>query len=404
MFKRKFTHYASNSRGLPGRPRGVGGGRRGSRGGRGGTGLNPALLVKKATGVTEVDTFRPSFEFKDLPVHPQLKANILKKGYTTPTPIQEGTILHINEGRDVLGIANTGTGKTAAFLIPFINAALGDPNERVLILVPTREIAIQIQDEFVGFTHGTRLLSVVCVGGLPIIRQIRSLKMGPVCVIATPGRLKDLLERGAISLSRCKKVILDEADRMVDMGFIKDIKMILGLLPKERQSLFFSATLPSDVKDLIHSFLHDPVTVSVKKQETAENVDQDIVEVMPSQNKLSVLIGLLKKENFQKVLIFLRTKRGVDRLFGSLKDAGFSVACIHGDKEQGHRTRALDAFKANRIQILVATDVAARGLDIPNVSHVINFDMPQTYEDYIHRIGRTGRMDKKGHALTFVER
>jgi superfamily II DNA/RNA helicase len=216
--------------------------------------------------------------------------------------------------------------------------------------------------------------------------------------------MKDLIERKAINLGRFNRIILDEADRMVDMGFIKDIRYLLSLLPKERQSLFFSATLPHDVKDLIHSFLRDPITISVKKQDTSANVDQDVITVFPGQNKYQILKALLEKEHFQKVLVFTRTKRGADRLSEYLIQERFTVACIHGDKEQRQRQKALDAFKDNRIQILVATDVAARGLDIPNVSHVINFDMPQTYEDYVHRIGRTGRADKKGHALTFIEK
>lgn len=414
MFQRKFVDRASNRRPGPSRgPRrsGGGGGFRGGRGGHGGGRggragmpyINPALLVRKATGIIEKDDFVPSFEYKDIPVHPLLRANILKKGYKFPTPIQDGTILPISEGRDVLGIANTGTGKTAAFLIPLIHKALGDPGERVIILVPTREIATQIQDEFIGFTQGSRLWSVVCVGGMPIGKQIRNLKMDPQFIIATPGRIKDLIERRAVNLGRCRRVILDEADRMVDMGFIKDIRYLLSLLPKERQSLFFSATLPNDVKDLIHSFLHDPVTVSVKKRDTSDNVDQDVIRLQPGENKYKVLRDLLIKEHFNKVLVFTRTKRGADRLTDFLNQERFAVACIHGDKEQRQRQRALDALKENRIQILVATDVAARGLDIPNVSHVINFDMPQTYEDYVHRIGRTGRADKKGHALTFIE-
>ena len=405
MFRKKFgSRSGSSSR--PSSPhRRRSGPPRGGRGGRAGQPyINPALLVRKATGVVEKDDFVPSFEYKDIPVHPQLRANILKKGYVTPTPIQDSTILPISEGRDVLGIANTGTGKTAAFLIPLIHKALNEPRERILILVPTREIATQIQDEFVGFAQGTRLWSVVCTGGLPLGKQIRHLKVDPTCVIATPGRLKDLIERKAINLACFHRVILDEADRMVDMGFIKDIRYLLGLLPAQRQSLFFSATLPNEVKDLIHGFLHDPVTVSVKKQDTSANVDQDIVTVLPGQNKYQILRALLIKEHFQKVLVFTRTKRGADRLTQFLVQERFTVACIHGDKEQRQRQKALDAFKEHRIQVLVATDVAARGLDIPNVSHVINFDMPQTYEDYVHRIGRTGRAANKGHALTFVEK
>jgi len=379
-------------------------GPRPSRASKGST-LDPALFQRRAVEPAPEEVFLPSFEYKDLPVDPQLRGNILNKGYKVPTPIQNESILPIAEGRDVLGIANTGTGKTAAFLIPLLHRALQPgPKERVLILVPTREIATQIFDEFKAFSRGLPLHAAVCVGGLPIFRQIRDLRMDPSFVIATPGRMKDIIERKAINLSRFSRIVLDEADRMVDMGFIKDVRHILSHVPGQRQSLFFSATLPKEVKDLIHSFLHNPITVSVKKQETSMNVDQDVIWVSKTDNKIGMLVDLLRKEHFEKVLIFARTKRGVDKLTKFLHECGFAVACIHGDKEQNQRQRALDAFKAHRIKILVATDVAARGLDIPNVSHVINYDAPEAYEDYVHRIGRTGRAGKKGHALTFVER
>lgn len=367
--------------------------------------MDPALFVRKAIEPIATEVHIPKFEYKDLPVEAALRDNILKKGYKFPTPIQEDSILPINEGRDVLGIANTGTGKTAAFLIPLINRALqSGPKERVLIMVPTREIATQIQEELFGFTQGLRLRSAVCVGGLFIGRQIQNLRQDPNFVIATPGRLKDLLERRALNLSQFTRVVLDEADRMVDMGFINDIREILAQLPKERQSLFFSATLPPEVKNLIHSFLRDPVTVSVKKHETSAHVEQEVMWVRNGDNKLRMLSDLLRAAHFQKVLIFGRTKRGVDKLTQFLQKEGFLVACIHGDKAQNQRQRALDAFKEHKIKILVATDVAARGLDIPNVSHVINYDVPQAYEDYVHRIGRTGRAGKKGHAITFYEK
>lgn len=364
--------------------------------------VDPSLFVKKATGLAPQEAYKPSFNYENLQISPSLRANILKKGYKDPTPIQDQSIFHVMEGKDVLGIANTGTGKTAAFLIPLINKIIENRQLRVLILVPTREIATQISDEFLAFAQGLNLYSTVCVGGLFIGRQIDSLRRNPQFVIATPGRLKDLMDRRAIDLSRFGHLVLDEADRMVDMGFINDIKKILSLLPVQRQSLFFSATLPTEVKNLIHSFLKNPVTVSVKKQDTSANVDQDVVRVAHGENKMEILVSLLRQSHFSKVLIFGRTKHGVDKVTKMLEEKGFRVACIHGNKIQSKRQRALDAFKANKIQILVATDVAARGLDIPNVSHVINFDPPQTYEDYVHRIGRTGRADKKGIALTFI--
>lgn len=370
---------------------------------RGGSSLNPSLFIRKATGLAKQEIYTPSFVYADLKVNSTLKANILRKGYTVPTPIQDQTIFLVMDGKDVLGIANTGTGKTAAFLIPLIEKVIADPQKKVLIIVPTREIATQIHDEFVAFAHGLRLFSVVCVGGMSIGRQIGGLQRQHNFVIATPGRLKDLQDRRVINLSRFTHVVLDEADRMVDMGFINDIRRLLAALPPDRQSLFFSATLPIAVKNLIHSFLKNPITVSVKKQDTAANVDQDIVRITHGQNKIDVLTALLRQAHFSKVLIFGRTKRGVDRITQSLELKGFKVASIHGDKIQSRRQKSLDLFKANHVQILVATDVAARGLDIPNVSHVINFDVPQTYDDYVHRIGRTGRADKKGIALTFVE-
>lgn len=395
MFRNRRPNSRPSSRRSP-RP---------SRGNSKGSSVDPALFIRKAVEPEPEEVFVPTFEYKDLPIDPQLRGNILKKGYTAPTPIQDASILPIAEGKDVLGIANTGTGKTAAFLIPLLHRAIQPgPRERILILVPTREIATQIFQEFLAFSRGLRLHAAVCVGGLPIYRQIRDLKMDPDCVIATPGRIKDLIDRKAINLARFNRVVLDEADRMVDMGFINDVRYILSHVADERQSLFFSATLPKEVKDLIHSFLKNPVTISVKKQETSMNVDQDVVWVSRTDNKIGMLVDLLRKQHFEKVLIFARTKRGVDKLTRFLADVGFQVACIHGDKAQSQRQRALDAFKANRIKILVATDVAARGLDIPNVSHVINYEAPESYEDYVHRIGRTGRAGKKGIALTFVDR
>lgn len=366
--------------------------------------LDHKLFIKKAAAVPEEENFTPSFDFSNIQVNATLKSNILQKGYTTPTPIQDKTIMEIMQKKDVLGIANTGTGKTAAFLIPLIHNCVSNPTMKVLILTPTRELATQIQSEFNSFSRNLRVFSALCVGGMWIGKQIQELKRNPQFLIATPGRLKDLQERRSVNLSQYNHLVLDEADRMVDMGFIDDIRDILSKLPGQRQSMFFTATLPPDVKSLIHSFLKNPVSVSVKKQDTAANIDQDIIRIAYKDNKMDVLINLLKQTNiFTKVLIFGRTKRGVDRIARGLEEKQFPVVSIHGDKVQSKRQKALDLFKSNRAQILVATDVAARGLDIPNVSHVINFDMPQSYEDYIHRIGRTGRANKKGKALTFID-
>lgn len=369
-----------------------------------GSKIDPSLFIKKATPQIEQEEYIPSFEYGEIPVHPQLKANLLKKGYKLPTPIQDQAIPHILEGRDILGIANTGTGKTAAFLVPLLHRAISDPKMKVLILAPTRELAVQIQDEFNALAKELRIWSILVVGGLSMHRQISGLRGNTRFLIATPGRLNDLKDRKAVNLATYTHLVLDEADRMVDMGFINDIRKILSGLPEKRHSLFFSATLPNEVKSLIHSFLKDPVTVSVKKQDTSANVEQDVIRVRFGESKIDILVDLLKNDaTLSKVLIFGRTKRGVDRIALALEARDFSVVSIHGDKVQNKRQKALDLFKQNKAQILVATDVAARGLDIPNVSHVINFDVPQSYEDYVHRIGRTGRADKQGKALTFLE-
>jgi ATP-dependent RNA helicase RhlE len=364
--------------------------------------IDLSKLVNKALPVEEKTEYTPSHRFEDFAVDQRLKINVAKKGYLKPTPIQDQTIQHILEGKDLVGIANTGTGKTAAFLIPLLNKVLHDRRQVVLILAPTRELALQTHEEFNGFSMGTGLHAVLCIGGSSIGMQISHLRRGYNFVIGTPGRIKDLIQRRVLNLGNIKNVVVDEADRMLDMGFIHDIKYLLELLPKERQSLFFSATIDNDVAGLINSFLKNPVTVSVKVRETAANVQQDVIRVENGKKRIEVLQELLSKKEFNKVLIFGRTKHGVEKLSVSLAERGFKVASIHGNKSQSQRQSALRSFKENRVQALVATDVAARGLDINNVSHVINYDMPSTYDDYIHRIGRTGRADKLGVALTFV--
>ena len=364
--------------------------------------LDIRSFINKAVIVEEVDHFIPEHEFSDFLIEEKLKKNIATKGYVAPTSIQDRTIPHILKGQDVVGIANTGTGKTAAFLIPLINKMMKNPDGSVLIVVPTRELATQINDELKGFAPGTGLFSVVCVGGTQMGPQLRELKYKNHFIIGTPGRLKDLIERRALDLSKTSSVVLDEADRMLDMGFMPDMKFIMGQMPKERHTLFFSATMSKEIERLIHEFCREPVSISVKTQDTSKNVDQDIVRMKAGEDKLQALEDILKHEGSNKVLIFGRTKHGVERLAKTLSSRGFEADSIHGDKSQGQRQRALDAFKTNKIKILVATDVAARGLDIPLVSHVINYDLPATYEDYIHRIGRTGRAGAVGKALTFV--
>ncbi len=374
-----------------------------SRGRSMGEHLDINLFINKAVIVEEFDHFLPEHMFKDFNIEESLKKNIIAKGYTAPTSIQDRTIPHILNGRDVVGIANTGTGKTAAFLIPLIDKVLKNPTESVLIVVPTRELATQIEDELRGFAKGLGLFAVTCVGGTSISAQLRDLRYRNHFVIGTPGRLKDLIDRRALNLSKTYSVVLDEADRMLDMGFLPDMKELMTHLPKDRHTLFFSATMSKEIERLIQDFLKDPVSISVKTRDTSKNVDQDIVRMKRGEDKQAALEKLLSEPGFEKVLVFGRTKHGVERLSNNLTRSGFKADSIHGDKSQVQRQRSLDRFKKDELQVLVATDVAARGLDIRGVSHVINYDLPATYDDYIHRIGRTGRAGASGKALTFVE-
>jgi ATP-dependent RNA helicase RhlE len=375
-----------------------GGGRRGGRGS--GPRIDSSRYVRKAE-IVEEKPYHAKHEFNDFKLDSKIKKNIEYKGYKNPTPIQDQTIPLIIEGKDVLGIANTGTGKTAAFLLPLINKVILNPTEKVLIIVPTRELAVQIEDEFRDFSKFMNIYSVTCIGGANIRAQMYGLKRRYNFIIGTPGRLKDLVNRHMLNLSQFRTIILDEVDRMLDMGFIDDISYLVSKFPEKRQSLFFSATLERQMEPIIDRFLNNPIKVSVKTGDTARNVDQDIVRVT-TENKYDKLRELLETPAFHKVLIFTKTKIGADKLTRKLRDDNYKAESIHGDKSQYKRQQALDLFKMDKVNILIATDVAARGLDISNVSHVINYDEPSTYEDYVHRIGRTGRAGKKGFALTFV--
>jgi len=358
---------------------------------------------QERTKLPEVNTFSAVHSFADFHIEEELKRNITKKEYDAPTPIQDQAIPHIIEGKDLIGIANTGTGKTAAFLIPLINKVLKNRQEKIIIIAPTRELAVQIRDEFNILSHNLHIYSVLCIGGSSMYVQKSNLRRPFNFVIGTPGRIGDLIEQRCLILSAFGTVVLDEADHMVDIGFIHTIKHIISLLPKVRQSLFFSATIDGKVKEVLRDFVQNPVTVSVKTRDTAENVEQDIVKINGGHTKVDRLHDLLLQKTFEKVLIFGRTKFGVQRLSDELCRRGLKAGAMHGNKNQSQRQRVLDQFKHNEIKILLATDVASRGLDIPNVSHVINYDLPDSYEAYIHRIGRTGRADKKGIALTFLE-
>lgn len=365
--------------------------------------LDPNLFIRKAKEIEIQTEYLSSSRFEEYAIVDKLKQNIEEHGYSIPTAIQEKSIPQILSGKDVIGIANTGTGKTAAFLIPLVNKVFLNKLEKVLIIVPTRELAVQIHDEFKSFAKGLGIYSALLIGGMSMGRQKGDLRLNPQFVIGTPGRVKDLIKEKSLFLSLFHSVVLDEADRMVDIGFIDDIKYFISLLPAKRQSLFFSATISGKVKEVLNQFVCNPITVSVKQQDTAENIEQDIIKVENGYRKIDKLHDLLIQEEFSKVLIFGRTKWGIQRLTNELITRGFKAAVIHGNKNQNQRQRALQQFKTNEIQVLLATDVASRGLDIEDVTHVINYDMPASMEDYIHRIGRTGRANKKGFALTFVE-
>lgn len=395
-----YRNFRNRSNQRPGfRPSG------GSNGGYGRTRtFNPEFMIKAPVQPTVPQTeYEAKNRFEDFPIQPELLANVMARGYAAPTPIQDQAIPSVLAGRDLIGIANTGTGKTAAFLVPLINKVLLNRRERVLIVAPTRELAVQIREEFIAFSRGLNLFSVLAIGGTNMQRQKDAVRHQNFnFLIGTPGRLKDLAEIHAVHLNTFSTVVLDEADHMVDIGFIQDIRYLISLLPPVRQSLFFSATIDGKVASIIQTFVKEPVTVSVKTRETAENVEQRTIKVNVGQNKIDVLQDLLSKEEYDKVLIFGRTKWGVQKLSDELVKRGFRSEAIHGNKNQNQRLRTLEKFKRSEIQILLATDVASRGLDIPNVSHVINFELPESQENYVHRIGRTGRADKKGVALTFV--
>lgn len=367
-----------------------------------GENIDISKFIRREVSTASVEQYVATNTFSDFGFCPELQINLDKKEFSAPTSIQDQSIKPIMAGRDLIGLANTGTGKTAVFLLPLIEKVFKNRNEKVLIIAPTRELAIQIDNEFKAYSASMRLFSAICVGGTPIGKQIFTLKRNPNFVIGTPGRLKDLSERGHVRFSSFQNIVLDEVDRMLDMGFINEITDILNALPEKRQALFFSATLPLKIKTLIKQFLADPVTIEVKTGDTAANILQDVVRVNDKTQKFDTLVGLLEKSELTKVLIFSETKWDVEKLAIKLTENGHKAESIHGNKRQNQREKSLAAFRNNNCSILVATDVAARGLDIGDISHVINYTLPQTYNDYVHRIGRTGRGSKSGQALTFI--
>lgn len=342
-------------------------------------------------------------KFEQLPLDPRILAGIKNAGFTTPTPIQEQAIPLVLDGQDIIGLAQTGTGKTAAFILPILQRLTRGPLGRVraLVLAPTRELAEQIHQTSVALSKHTKARSVSIYGGVGKGPQIAALRRGTELVIACPGRLLDHINEGAIDLSRVEMLVLDEADRMCDMGFLPDIRRILKQLPRQRQTLFFSATMPTEIRELADSILDHPHTVQVDMIAPAKTVSHALYPV-PQGDKKQLLLGMLKQMPSERVLVFTRTKHRAKRLAQDLETQGYRAAALQGNMAQNRRQQAIDGFRNGRYDILVATDIAARGIDVSQISHVINFDMPDTVDAYTHRIGRTGRAERSGEALTFV--
>ncbi len=407
---RSFSSSSTPRRGdsYQGRQHRAGSGHRGRQGGgRGGGGgrklpsFDPSRFINtNPVDVTE-EVYTSTHTFDTFGLSPQLVKIIGGMGLTIPTPIQDQIIPHILKGRDVIGLAETGTGKTAAFLIPLIEETLQNNNQQALILTPTRELALQIEGELRKLTPGLRIYSTTCVGGTSIHPQIRSLKRKNHFVIGTPGRILDLINRGQLRPEAMSSVVLDEADRMLDMGFIKDMREILAETPKDKKTLFFSATMTTDAKKIVNDFLNDPVSISVKKKDVTNSIEQNVIPY-EQRTKFDTLTTLFENPELKRVLIFGSMKHSVEKLAQQLSTHKINSESIHGNKNHSQRQRALQRFKKGDVRVLVATDVAARGIHVDNVTHVINYDLPNTFEDYVHRIGRTGRGSNRGKALTFV--
>jgi ATP-dependent RNA helicase RhlE len=365
--------------------------------------LDPRLFVKKAQPSGQ-EGFRTEKTFSDLGLTAKLLQNILAKGYETLTNIQEQSILPLLQGRDMMGISKTGSGKTAAFLIPIIEHALKDPrNYTALVVTPTRELALQIEEEFKSLSAGLSLNSSTFIGGTNINSDHQKLQRKLQVIVGTPGRLLDLSDRRVLDLRKVNTLVLDEFDRMLDMGFILDVNKLVNRIGTRDQTLLFSATLEPGQKKLIDGLLSNPVEVKVYSGATTnENIEQQTIRVPEGQDKFDVLADLFANPELERVILFTETKRLADRLAKKLIQAGINAGQIHGDKSQNFRNRMIDEFKSGDIRVLVATDVAARGIDVADVSHVINYQLPMTMDAYIHRIGRTGRAGKIGHAITFV--
>ncbi|HUD05668.1 MAG TPA: DEAD/DEAH box helicase [Candidatus Saccharimonadales bacterium] len=364
--------------------------------------IHPSRFIQSAK-TTSSDEPVITSKFSDFTITPLIKQNLTQKGFDVTTPIQDQTIPIGLLGKDVVGIANTGTGKTAAFAVPILHQLITGEKKSALIMAPTRELAQQIEEECRSIAKSSGLNGALLIGGVSMGPQLRDLRFKPQIVIGTPGRIKDHLEQQTLNLSNFDIIVLDEVDRMLDMGFINDIRFILNKTAQTKQSFFFSATLDERVKTIIQQFSTDPVHVVVKTGETSDNVDQNIITYAGKNEKINKLHELLIRESVVKALVFDDTHRSVEKLCKELQLRGFETDAIHGGKSQSKRQKALDRFKDSKINVLVATDVAARGIDVVDITHVVNYSAPQSYGDYVHRIGRTGRAGRIGHALTFVE-
>ncbi len=351
----------------------------------------------------------PLSTFQELGLAAPIAQALAEERYEIPTPIQSQAIPHVLSGRDLVGIAQTGTGKTAAFALPILNHLAKNrfrPERRhcrVLVLSPTRELSGQILESFRTYGRHIRPSTALVIGGVPINRQVRALTNGVDILVATPGRLLDLMSTNAVTLAKVEIVVLDEADRMLDMGFIRDIRKIIAKLPVRKQTLFFSATMPEEIENLVAQLLHQPVRVSVTPlAKTADRINQRVVMIEKS-GKNALLSEMIKSENVVRAIVFTRTKHGADRVVRSLEQAGIAAAAIHGNKSQSQRERVLGGFREGRTRILIATDIAARGIDVDGITHIFNFDLPNIPESYVHRIGRTARAGAEGVAISFCD-
>lgn len=367
--------------------------------------LNPELLIQKAVS-SLVEKITVDTRFEEMNLQQQIKANIQKMGFISPTEIQDKTFDKLVNGSNLIGIANTGTGKTGAFLIPILENLLrnNDNKFQSLIVVPTRELALQVYDEFKKLSEGLKLRAACYIGGTNVEKDVRSAKNYFDLVIGTPGRLLDLRNRGSLKTGRFEVLVLDEFDKMLDMGFIRDIRELIGGMQQRKQTLLFSATKDPKQQTIINEIVSNPFIVEIHSgDQSSKNIEQDIIKVQEGQDKFKLLLNLLENKDFDKVILFTETKHLANRLAKRLNESGIKSDQIHGNKSQNYRVNALEKFKNGAVRILVATDVAARGIDVNNVSLVVNYQLPNDFDTYIHRVGRTGRAGKTGTAYTFID-